>query len=231
MARLVVPHYSHHVVQRGHNRQRVFVRDDDFHRYLSALAKFKTEFGVKVYAWCLMTNHVHLLLASQDEFGLARLMKRLAGRQTRFYNTRAHRTGTLWESRYKSSVVESEYYLLACCRYIELNPVRAGMVDAAEEYPWSSVRARLGLEVAAYLDMEPSYLSIGADEKSRWANYRRFLNENVSPEEWERIRNAPPKGNLTGSDAFIEHVADLTGRSVEPRPRGRPSGSGVKAGK
>ena len=135
IARAVLSAYPHHVVQRGHNQQVCFADRGDYERYLATLAEFKGKLGVKVYAWCLMTNHVHLLLEPSDETSLGLLMKRLSGRQTRYHNRLERRSGTLWEGRYKSSLVQSEGYLLACCRYIELNPVRARMVAAPEDYP------------------------------------------------------------------------------------------------
>src|SRR5690606_27914972 len=116
--RIVLSNYPHHVVQRGHNRQVVFAAEQDYQRYISDLRELKDVFGVNVYAYCLMTNHVHLLLAPGEAIaGLANLMKALAARATRYRNRLEGRTGTLWESRYKSSVVESDTYLLACCRY------------------------------------------------------------------------------------------------------------------
>ena len=137
MGRIVLPNYPHHVVQRGHNRQVVFAAEQDYQRYISDLRELKDVFGVKFYAYCLMTNHVHLLLAPGEAVaGLGQLMKALAARATRYRNRLEGRTGTLWESRYKSSVVESDTYLLACCHYIELNPVRARMVAEAGDYPW-----------------------------------------------------------------------------------------------
>ena len=135
IARVVLPGYAHHVIQRGHNRQVVFAESRDFAYYLETLAAFKNDYAVKVYAYCLMTNHVHLLLAPQASEGLAQLMKRVAGRQTRYHNGRERRSGTLWESRYKSSPVDTDAYLLACVRYIELNPVRARIAAAPEQYP------------------------------------------------------------------------------------------------
>jgi REP element-mobilizing transposase RayT len=130
IGRAILQYYPHHVVQRGHNRQVVFAEAGDCERYLETLAQFKDVYGVKVYAFCLMTNHVHLLVAPEEIAGLGQLMKRLAGRQTRYHNRLEGRTGTLWESRYKSSPVDTDDYLLACIRYIELNPVRARMVAA-----------------------------------------------------------------------------------------------------
>lgn len=117
IGRVVLPGYPHHIIQRGHNRQVVFAETRDFAHYLGTLAEFKAVYGVKVYSYCLMTNHVHLLVAPQALSGLAQLMKRLAGRQTRYHNCLEKRTGTLWESRYKSSPVDTDAYLLACARY------------------------------------------------------------------------------------------------------------------
>ena len=142
MGRVVLPNYPHHVVQRGHNRRVVFAEPGDFQRYLEDLRELKTLYDVKVYAFCLMTNHVHLLLAPGNSVAsLGQLMKGLAGRMTRYRNKLEGRSGTLWESRYKSSVVQTDTYLLACSRYIELNPVRAQMVQHAQDYPWSSTYA------------------------------------------------------------------------------------------
>ena len=123
IGRVVLPEYPHHIVQRGHDRNVVFASASDYQYYLRTLTEFKDVFGVRVYAYCLMTNHVHLLLSPSDHKGLGLLMKRLAGRQTRYRNKLEGRSGTLWESRYRSSVVKVEQYLLACVRYIELNPV------------------------------------------------------------------------------------------------------------
>ena len=144
IGRAILQYYPHHVVQRGHNRQVVFVETGDYERYLETLAQFKDVYGVKVYAFCLMTNHVHLLVAPEEIAGLGQLMKRLAGRQTRYHNRLEGRTGTLWESRYKSSPVDTDEYLLACTRYIELNPVRARMVATPRDYRWSSCHYHLG---------------------------------------------------------------------------------------
>ena len=122
LGRIVLPHYPHHVVQRGHNRQVIFAESQDYARYVETLIEFKAEYGVRVYAFCLMTNHVHLLLAPSEPDAIGKLMKRLAGRQTRYHNRLEGRSGTLWEGRYQSSLVQQDDYLLACCRYIELNP-------------------------------------------------------------------------------------------------------------
>jgi putative transposase len=145
MGRVVLMGYPHHVVQRGHDRKTVFAQETDFRRYLADLKELKEMYEVRVFAYCLMTNHVHLLLQPEGPLtGLGRLMKALAARMTRYRNKLERRSGTLWESRYKSSVVQSDEYLLSCCRYIELNPVRARMVADPADYRWSSYGERMG---------------------------------------------------------------------------------------
>lgn len=158
-AHVVLPNYPQHVVQRGHDRQAVFADAGDYRYYLNTLETFKQVYDVKVFGFCLMPNHVHLILQPGDAIaGLGQLMKRLAGRQTRRVNRQQSRSGTLWEGRYKSSPIDTDAYLLACCRSVEMNPVRAGMTDTPLDYPWSSYpwHAR---ESGAYswLDTDPCY--------------------------------------------------------------------------
>lgn len=229
--RVILPGYPHHIVQRGHNRQAVFAAPADYRYYLDTLAEFKDVYGIAVYAWCLMTNHVHLLLAPRDEASaVGRLMKRLAGRQTRYRNRLEARSGTLWEGRYRSSPVDSERYLLACTRYIELNPVRAGMAPTPEAYPWSSCRCRLGSGPASCLDEDPCYQALGPTSTDRAARYLRFLREAIPEQEWRLIRNALQRGQLTGSRQFAEEVARILGRRIGNRGRGRPRRNGCSGG-
>jgi len=218
------------VVQRGHNKQVVFAAEADFKYYLATLAQFKEEYDVKVYAFCLMTNHIHLVLQPGEEIaGLGRLMKRLAGRQTRYVNWHERRSGTLWESRYKSSPVQTDAYLLACCRYVELNPVRAGMVGNPTEYRWSSCGQRLG-ESHAYpwLDLDPCFQALGATERDQRERYRAFVFSAIPAGEWSLIRNAVQRGQLTGNDRFIEEAEAIIGRRIEHRKQGRPGKSAKK---
>lgn len=230
MGRIVLPNYPHHVVQRGHNRQVVFAAEDDYQRYLSDLRELKDVFGVKVYAYCLMTNHVHLLLAPGDLVaGLGQLMKALAARTTRYRNRLEGRSGTLWESRYKSSVVQTDIYLLACSRYIELNPVRARMTAEAGDYPWSSYRERLGMGCSRdWLDADPCFLALGRDQVERRERYESYVKQAASLEETSLIREALQRGQLTGSSRFIDEIERITGLRIEQRGQGRPK---VDAGK
>jgi putative transposase len=221
-ARVVLPGYPHHIIQRGHNRQTTFRGHPDFSKYLDTMASYKDAFGVRIFAFCLMDNHVHLLLAPENLSGLAALMKRLAGRQTRYFNVLESRTGTLWESRYKSSPVEADSYLLTCMRYIELNPVRARLVADPACYPWSSCSHHLGMARVDWLDEDPCYAALGRDNVGRQAAYSRLLHSAVTDEELALIREAAQRGQLTGTPRFIDQVEALAGRRMVSRARGRP---------
>lgn len=156
-------------IDKSCNRQVVFEEEADFLYYLDTLKEFQDHYDVKVYGFCLMTNHVHLILRPGEEIaGLGQLMKRLAGRQTRFVSRQESRSGTLWEGCYRSSPIETETYLLACCRYVELNPVRARMTDDPAAYPWSSFQrhAERNNEFDS-LDIDPCYNALGNTEAER----------------------------------------------------------------
>lgn len=224
MGRVVLADYPHHVVQRGHNRQVVFAAEEDYQRYVRDLRELKDAFGVKVYAYCLMTNHVHLLVApGKSVAGLGQLMKALAARATRYRNKLEGRPGTLWESRYKSSVVQTENYLLACCRYIELNPVRACMVADPADYPWSSYNARVGhARDSDWLDIDECFAVLGDTTLERHQGYKTFVEQSVSSEEIKTIRGALQRGQLTGTGRFVDEVEKNAGVRIEHRGRGRP---------
>ena len=224
LGRVVLPNYPHHVVQRGHNKQVVFAEEADFRFYLRTLEEFKDLYGVKVYGFCLMTNHIHLILQPGEAIaGLGQLMKRLAGRQTRFVNWQESRTGTLWEGRYRSSPIETDAYLLACCRYVELNPVRAGMTDDPAAYPWSSYQRHAGIvNRFGWLDIDPCYEALGISDDERATHYREFVRSAIPVGEWELLREALQRGQLTGTERFVGEVEAIIGRRIENRKRGRP---------
>jgi putative transposase len=201
----------------------VFAQDDDYAYYLETLQTWKAHYGVKVYAFCLMSNHVHLLLEPGTEVDtLGHLMKRVAARQTRYVNRLEGRTGTLWESRYKSSPVETEAYLLACARYIELNPLRARLVEHPEDYRWSSMQDKLGLRDTRWLDRDPCYQALGTSAQQRTRRYHDFVMAAIPEGEWRLIRQAIQRGQLTGSARFVEEVAARLGKRLALRGRGRP---------
>jgi putative transposase len=227
--RIAVAHHPHHLVQRGHNRKAVFVTDEDRLSYLATLREFREILGLRVYGYCLMTNHVHLIVDPGDEgANLSSLMKRLAGRHTRRINRLERRTGTSWEGRFKCSPIESDRYLLACTRYVDLNPVRARVVTRPECYPWSSYRARIGLVPCEWLDLDPCFIALAPTTERRQQCYREFVEQGIHESELTFIRGALQRNQLTGSQSFIKEIEQRTGERILHRCRGRPSGSGGK---
>lgn len=223
-ARIVISDYPHHIIQRGHNRQVVFVSDDDYQYYLDNLHEWKERLECKVYAYCLMANHVHLIIdPGSDGKNLALLMKRIAGRQTRHVNRLENRSGTLWEGRYKSSPICVNEYLLACSRYVELNPVRAGIVTEAEAYRWSSYGAKVGTSKHEWLDFDSQYFGLGSTERKRQGKYRDFVQGTIQERELEQIRLGIQRGQLTGSRRFMKAIEAKVGRRIEFRGPGRPT--------
>lgn len=223
-ARIAIANYPHHIVQRGHNRRVVFVTDRDRSAYLETLREFRAELELKLYGYCLMTNHVHLIVDPRNEaHNLGLLMKRLAGRHTRRINRLERRTGTSWEGRFKSSPIESDRYLLACLRYVDLNPVRARMVVRPEDYAWSSYRARIGMADCDWLDLDPCFPALAPEAKRRQERYRAFVEQGITNHELKFIRDAVHRNQLTGSEAFMLEIEQRTGERILFRSRGRPS--------
>ena len=221
-ARVILKETAHHIVQRGHNRQAVFVEEAYFQYYLATLRAWKRALGVKVYAYCLMTNHVHLVLdPGADATAIGKLTKRLAGRRTRYVNRLERRTGSLWEGRYKSSPIEAETYLLACCRYVEMNPVRAGMLVRPEDYRWSSYRQKVGME-ELWIDEDDSYRGLATDVSDRRQRYRKFVMQTDMAGLDEMIRSAHRNGWLTGTNRFADEIEAKIGIRIENRTQGRP---------
>jgi len=222
-ARIIVPNCPHHIVQRGHNRNAVFVTEQDYQYYLENLKEFKREFDIKVNAWCLMTNHVHLILEpGDDKKSVSRLMKRLAGRQSAYVNKLERRTGTLWEGRFKASPIQRDEYLLPCVRYIEMNPVRACMVASTEEYKWSSYHERTGVRNDGVLDLDACFIGLSKNRLERIKRYKKFILENVSDVEMKLLHESVKRNQLTGNNRFTDEIERRVGIRVENRGRGRP---------
>lgn len=222
-ARVILSNTPHHVVQRGHNRKAVFIEQGDYRYYLDNLLEWKEKLACQVYAYCLMTNHVHLVVdPGETPANLSRLMKRLAGRQTRLVNAVEARTGSLWEGRFKCSPIETQRYLLACCRYVELNPVRAKMVVRPQEYTWSSYREKIGLMTKSIIDRDVCYQALGEDEPTRQRNYAEWVTGAEGQDDVAFIRTALTRGQLTGTGRFVEEVEQRTGLRIEQRGPGRP---------
>jgi putative transposase len=179
-----------HIIQRGNNRLPCFVTRNDYLAYLDMLRECAFDCGCAVHAYVLMTNHVHLLLSPDDDDGASLMMQRLGRRYVGYFNRRHGRTGTLWEGRFRSSLIEDERYLMICHRYIELNPVRARMVDAPSYYPWSSHAANAFGHDSALLTPHPGYTGLGIDSLTRQAVYRDMFNETLPDEVLDGVRQA-----------------------------------------
>ena len=222
LPRLTAPGLPHHLIQRGNNRQAIFVDEADCARYLDDLAGLAGAHGLAIHAYVLMPNHVHLLATPAGRDTLSRVMQALGRRYVRQFNDRHRRTGTLWEGRYRSTVVQTDRYLLACMRYIELNPVRAGLVDEPGAYRWSSHPHQLGLRVDPLVTEHAVYWALGNTPFERQLAYRRLFERSVEAEETEAIRSATHRGWALGESDFIDEVAGQTGRRAGPVRRGRP---------
>lgn len=222
-ARILVPSCPHHIVQRGHNRKAVFVADEDYQFYLENLFEWKKKLGLKLYAWCLMTNHVHLIVEpGTDTSSLSKLMKRLAGRQSALVNKLEKRTGSLWDGRFKASPIQRDEYLLSCVRYVEMNPVRANMVAGPRLYKWSSYCERMGLVRNNNLDLDVSYKALANNDESRRERYKAFIQQEITEKELELLRNSLQRNRLTGNNRFVDEIELKLGIRIESRGRGRP---------
>jgi putative transposase len=213
LARLVVPGVPHHVTQRGNRRQKVFFSLEDHRFYLGLLGRHCAEAGTAILAWCLMPNHVHLLLVPAHADGLRAAMAETHWRYTRAVNAREGWSGHLWQERFGSFAMD-EAYLLACARYVELNPVRAGLAARPEQWMWSSARAHLGLGADGLTDTAPLL--------DRWPDWRAVLDDGLDPEALDAIRKRELNGHPLGGPEFLARLAALTSRPLAARARGRP---------
>lgn len=220
--RYFLPDQPLHVIQRGNNREAVFFAEDDYAGYREWLAAAAAENGCAVHAYVLMTNHVHLLVTPAAADSVPRTMQSLGRRYVRYINATYRRTGTLWEGRYRAAPIDSAAYFLACCRYIELNPVRAGMVAHPEDYRWSSYRAHASGTQDALVRDHPLYRGLGATAEARQETYRRLFDAALDPAFIGAVRAATNGGWALGDERFREQIARTLGRRVAPAPPGRP---------
>jgi putative transposase len=219
LPRLTIAGFPHHVIQRGHDRRAPFVEDDDRVRYLALLRETAAAAGLAVHAYVLMPDHVHLLVTPQAAGDVGRAVQAIGRRYVRWFNDRHARGGALFESRYRSTVVEADAFLLACMRYVELNPVRAGLVAEPADYPWSSHRHHVGRAVDPLVSDHALYWTLGNTPFDRQAAYRRWCDQPPAAGEVERIRFATQGGWLLGSPAA---AGPTTVRRLQPRRAGRP---------
>jgi len=209
-----------HVIQRGNNHQACFFTTQDYTVYLDKLREYSIRHKVSVHSFVLMTNHVHLLMTPESKCGVSELMQALGRYYVRYFNQTHDRTGTLWEGRFRSALVESERYFLTVSRYIELNPVRAKMVCDPARYPWSSYQANaLGKEIKL-LKPHECYLSLGSSAENRRVAYKALFKHSIPESTLSQIRIAANKCWALGNTNFINQVEKLAGRACGPLPRG-----------
>jgi putative transposase len=223
-ARLILPAMPLHIIQRGNNRGPCFAGTTDYLVYLTLLHKYAAETACQVHAYVLMTNHVHLLLSTGSRTGPSVLMRRLGQHYVQYFNRRHERSGTLWEGRFRSCLVDSERYLLVCQRYIELNPVRARMVETPDAYPWSSYRANALGSDDPLVTPHLVYTGLGTHAADRRAAYRHLFLESISEQLLAEIRHTCNSSRPLGPAAFVDEIAGLVGRPVRRHP-GRPRSS------
>jgi putative transposase len=221
-ARIVVPGLPIHAIQRGVNRAACFVDDEDRDFYLNHLGRLAGEAGCAIHAYCLMTNHVHLVLTPAQEDSCASMFQRLGLLFAQYMNRKYARTGTLWEGRFRSCIVQSEIYLMMCYRYVELNPVRAGMVKHPAQYEWSSYGANALGAPNSWIVPHEQYLRLGETESERLRGYRALFGRAVDADLINEIRAITNAGCSLGTTAFREELSRRLGRETSLKPRGRP---------
>ena len=222
LPRLILPGQPHHIILRGNNRQAIFFSDLDRHHLLATLADVASQYGVAVHAYVLMDNHLHLLLTPPASDALSRMMQSLGRRYVGWFNARHQRSGTLWEGRFRAGLIEGERHLLACMRYIEFNPVRAGLCAEPEHWPWSSAAHHLGLVRSAVVSEHEMYWSLGNTPFEREHAYREFLAQGVLVSEQAAFTEGALRGRPVGSDDFLRPLAVDHPIVIARRPRGRP---------
>ncbi len=217
-----------HVIQRGNNRSDCFFTEEDYHQFLDFLEDACERYDVALHAYVLMTNHSHLLMTPNCKEGISKVMQSLGRCYVQYINKRLRRSGTLWEGRHKASVVDADSYLLACYRYIELNPVRAGMVEQPGDYPWSSYSANAHGTENSRLSPHPLYLALGATGKKPYSSYRKLFSHVLGDQVEHGIRTAACFSMPLGSNEFKTRIEKLLNQKLGYAKRGRPVGNSKK---
>lgn len=220
--RFNLPGIPQHVIQRGNNKEPCFYSEDDYRRYLQDLHEAAITNHAAIHAYVLMTNHVHLLVTPAQPYSVTHMMQDLGRKYVPYINRRYKRTGTLWEGRYKSSLVDSEAYLLTCMRYIEMNPVRAGMTQHPGEYHWSSYASNAQTTASDLIRPHPLYLSLGKTDAERAKAYRNLFRDHIGQKEVLDIRESLNQELVLGREDFKDKVEKMQNRQVRIGQSGRP---------
>jgi len=222
LPRLTVPGYPHHIIQRGNNRQAIFSDAKDYELLLALLDENARKFQVAIHAYVLMSNHFHLLATPETVDGIPQMMQAVGRRYVRNFNLRHGRTGTLWEGRYKSTLIQAERHLLACMVYIDLNPVRAGMLAEPADYPWSSHGHYMGRRTDRLITPHPLYWELGNTPFSRDAAYDSLVRSGISQEQQRALTDSAMRGWALGEADYVADLQRRTERRVIKANAGRP---------
>lgn len=222
LPRLVVPNQPHHLIQSGIDRQAIFRAPEDYSAFLGWLREAARQFKVAIHAYVLMPNHLHLLASPADATGLGRMMQWVGRHYVPYFNTKYQRVGTLWQGRYRATVIDAEKYFLPCSRYIELNPVRSGLADAPSEYPWSSFAHHTGARSDPLITDHLIYWGLGNTPFEREAAYQKIMEHSPADEEVNLLTESVLKGWALGSEKFKSALEKQAKRRVSPARRGRP---------
>ena len=222
LPRLFLPGVAQHIVQRGNNRQACFCSDEDCAACAYWLREAALKYGVAIHAWVFMTNHVHLLVTPHKPDSASLMMQHLGRLYVRYFNREYRRSGTLWEGRYKSCFVQDDHYLLMCYRYVELNPVRAAMVDDPPDYRWSSYHANTLGKAAVMRTPHSEYLRLGGTKVERQVANRGLFRYQVDAPLLTEVRLALNQGLVLGNERFKDEVESMLGKRMRPARVGRP---------
>jgi putative transposase len=222
LPRYFVKGQPQHIIQRGNNRELIFVHDDDYLFYLECLQDAIKKNKLRIHSYVLMTNHAHILASPEVETSISKTLQSVGRRYVQYFNYTYKRTGTLWEGRYKATVIDSDQYLLTCMRYIELNPVRAEMVKQPNEYPWSSYAANAEGNNNKLIKSHEIFRQLGVNEAERQSAYRQLFRLTIGKSDLVALREATNKGWVLGNDRFREEIERLSGRRSVAKARGRP---------
>ena len=222
LPRLTVAGYPHHLIQRGNNRQAIFSTSADYETLLAMLDEHAHKSGVAIHAYVLMSNHFHLLATPETVEGIPQVMQAVGRRYVRYFNQRQARTGTLWEGRYKSTLIQAERYLLACMAYIDLNPVRAGIAVEPGDYPWSSHGHYVGLRNDKLISPHPLYWELGNTPFARDAAYAELVRAGISREQQRVLTESALRGWALGEADYVADLQKRTQRRVTKTQAGRP---------
>jgi putative transposase len=223
LPRLTVPGYPHHIIQRGNNRQAIFSANADYEALLAMIEEYARKAGIAIHAYVLMSNHFHLLATPDSAAGIPQMMQDVGRRYVRYFNQRQGRTGTLWEGRYRSTLIQAERYLLTCMAYIDLNPVRAGIALAPGDYPWSSHGHYVGLRNDRLVSPHPLYWELGNTPFARDAAYAELVQVGIPVQQQRALTDSALRGWALGEADYVANLQKRTQRRVSKTRAGRPS--------